>query len=110
MLPRDNSAMYPSATATDTSASVSTSNKISLVLTSPLNGVTLKSGVVSIKGKTSPNAEVFVNDASTKADAQGNFTLNLTLDEGSNTVTVTANDADGNVTEQNLSVNVQTFQ
>lgn len=91
------------------STSVSTSDKISLTITSPLNGVTLNSTNVTIKGKTSPNAEVFINDASTKADANGNFSLTLTLDEGENNLVITANDTEGNVAEGNLSVNIQTF-
>lgn len=89
--------------------SVSTSNKISLTVTSPAAGTTLNSANVTVKGKTAPNAEVFINDASTKADANGNFSLTLTLDEGDNNLVITANDSDGNVAEQELSVNVQTF-
>lgn len=101
---------YVLATSTpNSSGAVSTSNKISLSIISPANGITLNSPSVKISGKTSPNAEVFVNDVSTKADANGNFSVNVTLDEGQNDVTVTANDEEGNVAEQSFSVNIQTF-
>ncbi len=91
------------------SENVSTTGSITLSVTSPVSGATLSSGNVTVKGKTLPNAEVFINDQSTKADTEGNFSLNLTLDEGENNLVVTANDAEGNVAEQNLSVNIQTF-
>ncbi len=91
------------------SENVSTTGSITLSVTSPVSGATLSSGNITVKGKTLPNAEVFINDQSTKADTEGNFSLNLTLDEGENNLVVTANDAEGNVAEQNLSVNIQTF-
>lgn len=87
-----------------------TSDKISLSISSPANGATLSSAKVTVSGKTSPNAEVFINDQSTTADASGNFSLNLTLDEGSNNLVVSANDAEGNVAEQNLTVTVESFK
>jgi hypothetical protein len=95
--------------ATPLAGGLVTSNLISLNIQTPLNGANLTNGKVTLKGKTSANAEVFVNDQSTKADANGNFSLPLTLDEGLNNLVVTANDAEGNVAEQDLSVNVQTF-
>jgi len=89
---------------------LTTSQDIALNVTSPLNGITITTGkVVTVKGKTTAGAEVFVNDQSTMADANGNFSVVLTLDEGPNNIVVTVNDVDGNVAEQSLSVNVQTF-
>ena len=75
------------------------SNNMSLTITSPLNGATLNSPSVTLSGKTSPNAEVFVNDKQTQADAKGNFSIKLNLDEGQNGLVITANDAEGNVVE-----------
>lgn len=92
-----------------TSGPVSTSDKMTLTILNPGVGAILNSKAVTVSGKTSPYAEIFINDQETKADASGNFALNLALDEGVNNLIVTANDADGNVVEQNLSVNVQTF-
>jgi hypothetical protein len=76
--------------------------QITLLVSSPANGITVTSPTVVIKGKTIPKADVFVNDSQTTADAQGNFSVTLTLDEGENTVVVAANDADGNFAEQEL--------
>jgi hypothetical protein len=86
------------------------SDKISLVVTSPADGETLSSTNVTIKGKTTPNADVFVNDQSGKADANGNFAIGVTLDEGSNQIVVSANDSVGNATDQDLNVTVSSFQ
>lgn len=75
-----------------------TSDKISLTANVDANG--------NVTGKTSPFAEVFINDQTVKADKDGNFSLKISLDEGENQVLVSANDSDGNVAEQNLTVNV----
>ena len=87
-----------------------TSNKISLTVTSPVNGDTLGSTNATVKGKTTSGADVFVNDQSGKADANGNFSISLGLDEGANIIDVSANDADGNATQQELNVTVISFQ
>ena len=92
-----------------TSGPVSTSEELTLTITSPMSGAELTNKNITITGKTSPNADVFVNDAETKADIKGNFSLKIILDEGINELIVSANDTDGNVVEQTLSVNVQTF-
>jgi hypothetical protein len=86
-----------------------TSGNITLTITSPLNGATLNSTTVNISGKTSPRADVFVNDKETKADAQGNFSLKIELEEGQNSLVVIANDESGNVVEQVFSVNIQSY-
>jgi hypothetical protein len=85
-------------------------SKISLTISSPTDGATLASTNVTVKVKTTPNADVFVNDQTGKADANGNFSLNIPLDEGSNQIVVSANDSVGNATEQNLNVTVSSFQ
>jgi hypothetical protein len=86
------------------------STKISLVVTSPQDGSTLSSTNVTVKGKTSPNADVFVDDQSGKADASGNFAISIGLDEGQNQIVVSANDSVGNAAEQDLNVTVTSFQ
>lgn len=85
------------------------SDKISLVVTSPVNGAALDSTNVTVKGKTSPNADVFVNDQAGKADANGNFSISIGLDEGSNLISVAVNDAEGNATTQELTVTIASF-
>lgn len=87
-----------------------TSNKISLVITSPQNGAKLGSTNVNVTGKTVPNAEVFVNDSEGKADTNGNFSISLGLDEGVNQLVINANDKDGNVAEEVIIVTIASFE
>ncbi|MGA3291533.1 MAG: hypothetical protein ABSC49_00065 [Candidatus Microgenomates bacterium] len=101
----------PAATSgTEQEVGTVTSAKISLVVTSPKDGDSLDTTNVTVKGKTTPNADVFVDDQSGKADASGNFSISVGLDEGENQIVVSANDSVGNATEQDLTVNVVSFQ
>lgn len=86
-----------------------TSDKIPLTVTSPKVGETLGSTNATVKGKTAPFAEVFVNDQSGKADAAGNFSINVGLDEGDNQIEVSVNDSDGNVSQLILNIVVVSF-
>ena len=85
----------------------STSDKtgtLPLSVVQPQNGITVKSAQIQVIGKTAPNAEIFVNDKETVADAKGNFSVAFTLEDGENYILVGANDAKGNFAEQELSV------
>lgn len=82
-------------------------NQISLQITQPTNGQVLSAATVNVTGKTVANAEVSVNDKDLKADATGNFSLAVNLDEGDNPIMVTAFDADGNTSEQEITVTYQ---
>lgn len=73
-------------------------------ITSPSDKTTLSSPYVTVRGKTLPLAEVFVNDNETKADADGNFSSSITLDEGENVIMVVANDSMGNAGEAEITV------
>lgn len=83
---------------------------ISLTINSPANGLEVVTPNVTVVGKTAPNAEVFVNDASGKADVNGLFSVSTSLDEGENTIVVTANDANGNSAEQEVTVSYNSAQ
>lgn len=80
---------------------------ISLQITQPQPNTTVSNPTITVSGKTSPNADVFVNDKELKANATGNFTTTITLDEGENPIIVVANDADGNSAEQQILVTYQ---
>lgn len=80
-------------------------SEISLTISSPVNGATVTTATIVVRGKTKPNAEVFVNDEAIIADTAGNFSVTLALDEGDNPIVISANDADGNVAEKELIVN-----
>ncbi len=77
---------------------------IMLTVSSPANNTTVTSGSLTVRGKTVAGAEVFANDAETRANASGNFSVKLTLDEGENYILVVANDANGNYAEKELTV------
>jgi cytoskeletal protein RodZ len=81
-----------------------------LTVRSPVSGTTQSSKSLTVKGKTTAGAEVFVNDTEGKANTNGDFSINITLDEGENTVLVIANDSAGNSLEKELTVTVVSFQ
>ncbi|MBI5619602.1 hypothetical protein HY950_01455 [Candidatus Gottesmanbacteria bacterium] len=81
-----------------------TAGTMTLTVTSPTNGATVTSASLTVSGKTTPRAEVFVNDAETRADSRGNFSVRIALDEGENSLIVFANDADGNVAEKEITI------
>jgi hypothetical protein len=90
---------YPTVTGT-----VSRGAEITLTVNSPSDNTTVTSDRLVVRGKTVAGAEVFVNDAETKADQSGNFSVTITLDEGENYILVVANDALGNYSEKEITV------
>lgn len=79
-------------------------NEITLTIDSPKNGDVIQGASVMVSGKTVPYAEVFANDLETKADVSGNFTIVLSLDPGENTISISANDANGGYSEKEIVV------
>ncbi len=94
----------PTATSAPTIVPTSVQNNLPLSISTPADGVTVTSSTITVKGKTGAKAEVAVNDAETTADANGNFSVQVTLDEGENFLYIVVNDADGNVTEKELTI------
>ncbi len=84
--------------------------EISLTIDTPANNSTVTSPTVKVSGKTVPNADVSVNDTELKADGSGNFSTTVTLDEGENIIGIVANDANGNSSEQDLTVTYNSGQ
>lgn len=82
----------------------STTEDLNLEIIAPKNNITVSNSSLTIKGKTAPMVDVFVNEVETKADAQGNFSAKLVLDEGENIIVIFANDAEGNSVESELSI------
>lgn len=75
-----------------------------LTVIQPQNGAVVKNAQILVFGKTAPNADVFVNDKDTVADAKGDFSVAFTLEEGENYILVGSTDVKGNFAEQELSV------
>lgn len=78
--------------------------QFNFIVTSPVNNSTVKSSGIVVRGKSVPNADVFVNEKDTTSDSSGNFAVNYTLEEGDNYIIVGANDSYGNYKEQELHV------
>jgi len=85
------------------------SEEVFLNIESPKENDVVSSSLLKVTGKTVANAEVFVNDKETKADKNGNFFINVTLEEGENILTIIMNDSLGNYIEKELIVTLESF-
>lgn len=96
-------AVVPSDLVTTPSIQPHTSG-ITLSIISPSGNSTVSNALLTVRGKTVPNAEVFVNDTEVRADSSGVFAAPVTLDEGENYILIVANDDIGNYSEKDLYV------
>ena len=83
-------------------------NEISLEITSPKDGEVVTKSPVLVSGTTLKGVDVSVNDAETKADANGNFKVNVSLEEGENEIFVVVNDSEGNYAEGSVTIILNT--
>lgn len=84
-------------------------SRLFLEITSPEDGSTVADESLLVQGKTLVKAEVFVNEIEAKADANGNFSVKIGLDEGENLINILVNDLDGSYIEKQISVILETF-
>jgi hypothetical protein len=80
-------------------------DNIPLSVTEPLDAASIAASRVAVKGRTKPGAVVNVNDEIGTADANGNFSVSISLDEGPNAIDVIAADDSGKESELLLLVN-----
>jgi len=73
-------------------------------MSSPANGVTVKTATITVSGKTEPNTNVLVGSMLLRADGDGKFSTVLLLVNGANTIIVRSSDALGNSNEARLNV------
>ena len=99
-----NPAKMPGSGLINNNSGLPASNQIALNISSPADGSIVSTPAITIAGNTVPNADVSINDSEIKADAGGNFTFSLQLDEGDNDIVVTANDANGASAEKEFIV------
>ena len=97
-------AMPTTSTATSTTLGAS-QGTLPLTVTSPIDSATLSTNTVTVQGQTTPGATVTVNGNSDVADANGNFSIDVSLDNGPNAINVIAIDDNGNQGEVLLMVN-----
>lgn len=90
--------------STTTGAQPNAANQIFLTINQPANGTVVSTAQLLVSGKTVPNAEVSINDQDTTSDANGSFSVPITLDEGENSIVVVGSDSNGNSSEQELTV------
>lgn len=93
----------PSA-ASGQSAPARVANELLLSVSTPADRATVTTPALTVRGTTAPKAEVFINELEIRADASGNFSGSLTLDEGENSIVVIVNDESGNVAEKDLTI------
>ena len=62
----------------------------------PQNESVVHQQSVEVVGRSTPDAVVSVNDTTAELDAQGNFTVEVSLKEGPNVIEVVASDFEGN--------------
>lgn len=94
----------PATAATPAAAGAGYQSGVQLTVDGLVDGSSVTSPTVNVSGKAAAKAEVSVNDIDLVADAVGNFSTNITLDEGENLIVVIANDQDGNSAEKDLTV------
>lgn len=61
-----------------------------LTIDSPTEGQTFSSPTILVKGRTVVGAEVWINEKLAKVDSLGDFSLQITLEEGENYLVVSA--------------------
>ncbi|MBI4084371.1 MAG: hypothetical protein HY431_00525 [Candidatus Levybacteria bacterium] len=98
------------ATPTPTEEETDVSEGLTITIASPADQTTVSIATVTVSGTTTPLSDVFINDAELKANSAGNFSTTVTLDEGENTIAVSANDADGNYAEKQITVTYEPAQ
>jgi hypothetical protein len=69
-----------------------------LAITEPRAGLRTSEGRMTVKGTTDPGCAVSVNGESATVDRKGKFSKDVSLEEGDNTLVVTAIDQGGNPT------------
>lgn len=97
----------PTALPSDRETQSSYADGISLQVTAPKDKQTITTPSLTVTGKTSPGADVFVNDMELRANGSGNFSAQITLDEGENAIVIVTNDQEGNSAEKELIVTYQ---
>jgi len=95
------------AGSTSSAADYSQGNLLLKVI-QPADASTINTDTVTVKGQTVPGATVCVNDETDVADANGNFSITVTLESGLNAIDIIAFDDNGNDGEVVLLVNVVT--
>ncbi len=91
-------------TATATASTTVDTTPPSLTITEPSNGSTVDRSTVTFRGLAEAQATVKVNGQSVSVTSSGSFAKTVSLQEGSNSIVVSATDAAGWTTTQTFSI------
>ena len=95
----------PTSSTTTSANSDASQGTLPLTVTSPIDSATVSTSIVTVQGQTTPGAAVTADGNSDVADANGNFSIDVSLDNGPNAIDVIATDDSGNQGEVLLMVN-----
>ena len=87
-----------------------TETRINLEISQPKDRTTIAYPELTVIGKTTAGAEIFINDLQTTADERGNFQANIVVDEGENIIAVVVNDSQGNFAEKELTITLESVE
>lgn len=102
----ENNFVQPTTFAED----IATDENIFLEVTEPANNSIVSNSGISLRGKTVGDATVFMNEQEIKANANGEFSTTVNLDEGVNLIYIVAADEYGNYVEKEITVTLETAE
>lgn len=105
---RKNNIIEPTTTVEN--ADVTKNKNIFLEVTEPANNSIVSSSSIPLRGKTVGNTTVFINEQEIKANANGEFSTTVNLDEGENLIYIVAADELGNYIEKEITVILETTE
>jgi flagellar hook assembly protein FlgD len=79
-----------------------------IVVSNPSEGMWINQQMLSVQGTVPIGVQVRVNQTAANVDADGNFNVDVVLNEGENTIRIEATDAVGNVTIEERRVYLRT--
>ncbi len=81
-----------------------------IVISNPPDNLWINQQMLSVQGTVPPGIQVRVNQTEAEVDAEGNFNVDVVLEEGENIVRIEASDAVGNTTIEERRVHLRTRQ
>jgi uncharacterized protein YfaP (DUF2135 family) len=88
----------------DNNSNNNSSTSVTLNITQPQDETTVSTSTVQVKGVTTGDATVDVNGSMVDVGADGAFSTTVTLEQGPNSIQVTASDSQGSDNTQVLTV------
>lgn len=101
----------PEQTVVENVEEIKSLEDFTLEILEPSNGTQIvnKAGL-TVRGKTVPNADLFIADQETRADPEGNFEASVKLDEGENTIVILANNDTGDYAEKTIHITLEPIE